>query len=76
VLLVYEPQYGYTVSRTITVHGRDEQVWLSLLRRPGTLAGNSEPHAILEAKLLDVLQRLEVPASVKVMEEDEDPTLD
>lgn len=70
VLLVYEPQYGYAVYRTITVHGRDEQVWLSLLRRPGTPAGNSEPHVTLEAKLLDALQRLDVPVSVKVMEED------
>lgn len=71
VLLVYEPQYGYAVYRTITVHGQDKQAWLSLLRRPVTAAGNSEPHATLEAKLLGALQGLEVPASVSVMEADE-----
>jgi hypothetical protein len=73
VLLVYEPQYDYTVYRTITVHGQDKQVWLSLLNRPGTPAGNNEPHANLEAKLLDTLQELGAPALVNVVQADDFP---
>lgn len=73
VLLIYEPQYDYAVYRTITVHGQDEQVWLSLLKRPGMPDGKSELHATLEAKLLNVLQRLDVPAPVSAAADD-DPT--
>lgn len=59
VLLVYEPQYGYAVYRTITVHGQDKQVWLSLLQRPEPLIRDARPYAAMEAKLLEVLQGLE-----------------
>lgn len=70
VLLVYEPQYDNAVYRTITVHGQDEQVWLSLLERPGMPAGNTRPHVDLEAKLLDTLQELGVPVPVQVEADD------
>lgn len=71
VLLIYEPESDFAVYRTLTVHGQDEQVWLSLLQRPGTPAGKSGPHATLEAKVMEALQRLDVPAPVSVAAEDD-----
>ena len=58
VLLVYDPAQGDGVYRTITIHGRDEQVWLSLLRRPASTIRESEAHKDLEQKLLNLLLSL------------------
>jgi hypothetical protein len=57
VLLVHDPaQNG--VSRTITVHGRDRQVWLSLLKSPTSPTEAIPAHKVLEARLLDILLSL------------------
>lgn len=55
VLLVYDPQHGYEIYRTITIHGRDEQVWLSLLQKPASARQLEPAHQTLEAKLLAIL---------------------
>lgn len=68
VLLVYEPKYGHAVYRTLTVHGQDEQAWLSLLQRQEPSAGNVRPYAALEAKLLKVLQGLELITEIQKQE--------
>lgn len=60
VMLVYEPQYGYAVYRTLTAHGQDENVWLSLLQHPELPARYALPHAALETRLLELLQGLEL----------------
>jgi hypothetical protein len=57
VLLVHDPaQKG--VSRTITVHGRDRQVWLSLLKSPAPPPEAIPAHKALETRLLDILLSL------------------
>ena len=72
VLLVYEPQSGYAVNRTITVHGRDGQVWLSLLERPRLPTGDARQHTALETKLLEALQDLVPPGQVGPVQAKED----
>jgi hypothetical protein len=57
VLLIHDPaQNG--VSCTITVHGRDRQVWLSLLKSSAPSTEAIPPHKALEARLLDILLSL------------------
>lgn len=56
VLLVFAPKWLSEGYRTITLHGRDGQVWLSLLESPRPPAGAS-----LEAVLLNVLLGLSGP---------------
>jgi hypothetical protein len=64
VLLVYDPHYGHEVYRTITVHGRDEQVWLSLLKKPASPRQLDAAHEALETILLGVFYRL-APSTLK-----------
>ncbi len=71
VLLVYDPQYGYEVYRTITIHGRDEQVWLSLLKKPASARQIVPAHKTLETKLLEILFRLAAPTQTREVEADE-----
>jgi hypothetical protein len=56
VLLVFAPKRPSEGYRTITLHGRDGQVWLSLLESPFPPAGTS-----LEAVLLNILLGLTGP---------------
>jgi len=65
VLLVYEPRHGYEVYRTITIHGRDEQVWLSLLKRPASPRQSGPAHEALETKLLGTLFSLAAPTQTE-----------
>jgi hypothetical protein len=66
VLLVHDPaQNG--VSRTITVHGRDRQVWLSLLKSPASPTEAIPAHKALEAKLLDILLSLTTISRTEVV---------
>jgi hypothetical protein len=68
VLFVHDPQQVHKVSRTITIHGKDEEVWLSLLKSsaPSTQAGIT-----LEQKLLTILLRLVNPVLTPVIEADD-----
>jgi len=68
VLLVYDRQHGYEVYRTITIHGRDEQVWLSLLKRPVSAKQTMPAHEALETKLLEILFRLAAPIQTEEAE--------
>lgn len=68
VLLIYEPQCDYAVCRTLTVHGQDEQVWLSLLQHPEMPARDALSDAALETKLLELLQGLEANTEVQRQE--------
>ncbi|MEW5957029.1 MAG: hypothetical protein AB1801_04850 [Chloroflexota bacterium] len=65
VLLVYNPQHGYEVYRTLTIHGRDEQVWLSLLKRPASPRQIGPAHEALETKLLEILFSLAAPSQTE-----------
>lgn len=53
VLFVHDPQQTQKVSRTITIHGQDEVVWLSLLKSSATPS-----QAEFEQKLLTILLSL------------------
>lgn len=61
VLLVYDPKQGYGAYRTITIHGRDGQVWLSLLKRSASSAKVTPAQEALEEQLLDILLGLVAP---------------
>ena len=69
VLLVYEPQHGYEVYRTITIHGRDEQVWLSLLKKPASPKQLVPAHEALKIKLLEILLSLAAPAQTEAADD-------
>lgn len=68
VLQVYDPQHGYEVYRTITIHGRDEQVWLSLLKKPASPRQIVPAHKALESKLLEILFSLAAPIQTEAAE--------
>ncbi len=68
VLLVYDPQPGSGVYRTITVHGRDEQVWLSLLKSPISPTENTLIYEAVEALLLNTLLRLASVPGAEIVE--------
>jgi len=55
VLLVYDRAQGSGVCRTLTLHGRDEEVWLSLLQSPALPAGARPAHEALGREVLDIL---------------------
>lgn len=55
VLFVHDPQQTHKISRTITIHGQDEAVWLSLLKSP---APPSQAGAEFEQRLLTILLSL------------------
>jgi hypothetical protein len=64
VLLVYDSKQGYGSYRTITVHGRDGQVWLSLLKKSASSAKVAPAYETLETKLLDILLGLVAPSQI------------
>ena len=55
VLLVYGQKQGSDAYRTITAHGRDGEVWLSLLKSPKLPAGSHLAHEALGKDLLDLM---------------------
>lgn len=62
VLLIYsQDQLDY---RTITIYGRDEIVWLTLIWQPTHPGQNAEAHEALEILLLGILLSLSRPAPV------------
>lgn len=68
VLLVYNQKQGSGANRTITAHGRDGEVWLSLLRSPTLSAEASPAHEALGKELLDLLLGLAGMSQAGVME--------
>jgi len=58
VLLVYDRAQGSGVCRTLTLHGRDEEVWLSLLQSPGLPAEMRPAYEALGRELLAFLLKL------------------
>lgn len=68
VLLAYSDQgQESAVYRTITIHGRDQQVWLSLLRSPALPANEHSAHEALGSELLSILLGLANPSSTDVV---------
>lgn len=61
VLLVYDPQQPDGTYRTITLHGRDETVWLILLQSPLPYDGNAIAHEAVEAIIINALLSLVAP---------------
>lgn len=61
VLLVYDPKQLDGAYRTITVHGRDETVWLTLLQSPVPHSGNAIAYEAVEAIIMDALLSLVAP---------------
>lgn len=68
VLMVYRQKQGTGPFRTITAHGRDGQVWVSLLKRPARMAGSQLDHEALEKELLDLLLELAAPSHTEQVE--------
>ncbi len=68
VLMVYRQKRGVGPYRTITAHGRDGQVWVSLLKRPTLLTGSQPDHEALGKELLDLLLKLADPSHTEVVE--------
>jgi hypothetical protein len=62
VLLAYARKGKSGVYRTITIHGRDQQVWLSLLKSPTLPDRVDSAYQTLGAELLDILSGLANPS--------------
>jgi hypothetical protein len=61
VLLIYDPQQLDGTYRTITIHGRDETVWLTLLQSPVPHNESAIAHEAVEAIIMDALLSLVAP---------------
>ena len=59
ILLVHNSVQEDVTHRTITLHGRDETVWLTLLQSSAPHNGNAIAHEAVEAIILDVLLSLD-----------------
>jgi hypothetical protein len=68
VLFINDPQQTHKVSRTVTIHGKDDEVWLSLLKNS---ASQNQANAELERRLLAILLKLANPSSTPVAKEEE-----
>ncbi len=68
VLMIYTQKQGTGPHRTITAHGRDGQVWVSLLKRPALLTDARPDHEVLEKELLDLLLELAGLSHTKLVE--------
>jgi hypothetical protein len=62
VLLAYARRGKTSVYRTITIHGRDQQVWLSLLKSPKLPDRAYSAYEALGSELLDILLGLATPS--------------
>ena len=60
VLLVHDPKQLDGTYRTVTIHGRDETVRLTLLQSPIPHNGNTIIHEAVEAIIIDALLSLVV----------------
>ncbi len=63
ILLIYNSDQLDKVYRTITVHGQDDTVWLTLLQSPDPPNSNTLAHQTIEAILLQALLSLVTPSS-------------
>lgn len=71
VLLVYDPKQLDGTYRTMTLHGRDETVWLTLLQSPIPHHGNASAYEAAEAIIMEALLSLVTPVqAVEPMEID------
>ena len=61
ILLVHDPAQEDVTHRTITLHGRDETVWLTLLQSPVPHYGNASAHEAAEAIIIEALLSLVAP---------------
>ena len=61
VLLVYDPQQLDGAYCTITIHGRDETVWLMLLQSPIPHSRNAIAYEAVEAIIMEALLNLVAP---------------
>jgi hypothetical protein len=68
VLMIYRLKQRTGPHRTITAHGRDGQVWVSLLKRPTLLTDMQPDHEALEKELLDLLLELAGLSHTEVVE--------
>lgn len=66
VLLVYDPAQEDGTYRTITIHGRDEAVWLTLLQSLMPHNGNAIAHEAVEAIIVAALLSLVAPAKMDI----------
>jgi hypothetical protein len=66
VLLAYARRGKSGVYRTITIHGRDQQVWLSLLKSPKLPDRAYSACEALGSELLDILLGLATPSRTDV----------
>ena len=67
VLLVYDRMRERGVYRTLTLHGRDGEVWLSLLQSPTLPADVRLAYEALGKELLELLLKLAGTARPKVV---------
>lgn len=68
VLLVFDPTGPADAFGTITLHGRDDTVWLTLLSPPGRADDSDLLQKTLETALLDTLRTLSMPSQVTYAE--------
>jgi hypothetical protein len=66
VLLAYARRGQSAVYRTITIHGRDRQVWLSLLKSPTSPDNAHLAYEALGLELLDIVSGLANPSRTDV----------
>jgi len=61
ILLVHDPAQEDGTYRTITLHGRDEIVWLTLVQSSVPHHGNAIVHEAVEAIIMDALLSMVAP---------------
>ncbi len=62
ILLVYDPEQVDGKYRTVTIHGRDERIWLTLLQGPGPPGGSILAYEAAEAVIMDSIKSLVDPS--------------
>ena len=62
ILLVYDPEQVDGKYRTVTIHGRDQRVWLTLLQNPVLIDGAMLAYEAAEAVIIDSMQSLVDPS--------------
>ncbi len=66
VLMVYKQKRGAGPHRTITAHGRDREMWLSLLESPTLPTGSQPDYEALGRELLQILLGLGATSRTEV----------
>ena len=67
VLMVYRQKQGTGPHRTITAHGRDREMWLSLPESPMLPTGSQPNYEALGRELLEILLELGATSRTEVM---------